>query len=104
MPKGFIIKAAPISRCYGQPGLPLRGFPLSVAISIHYCLKGDWPWYKPGQNHLQSQHVLIWGHHPAGAITQQGVNKVAVYKDETGKARGFKAACPHLVSAPSALL
>ncbi|CAL5220892.1 g2983 [Coccomyxa viridis] len=31
-----------------------------------------------------------------GAITQQGVNKVAVYKDETGKARGFKAACPHL--------
>lgn len=33
----------------------------------------------------------------AGDIIQQGVNKVAVYKDENGKAQGFKAACPHLV-------
>jgi hypothetical protein len=33
----------------------------------------------------------------AGDIIQQGVHKVAVYKDESGKAQGFKAACPHLV-------
>ena len=33
----------------------------------------------------------------AGDIIQQGINKVAVYKDESGKAQGFKAACPHLV-------
>lgn len=33
----------------------------------------------------------------AGDIIQQGINKVAVYKDESGNAQGFKAACPHLV-------
>ena len=33
----------------------------------------------------------------AGDIVQQGLSKVAVYKDEGGKAQGFKAACPHLV-------
>ena len=33
----------------------------------------------------------------AGDIIQQGLSKVAVYKDESGKAQGFKAACPHLV-------
>ena len=32
-----------------------------------------------------------------GAILQKGLEKVAVYKDETGETHAFRAACPHLV-------
>ena len=56
----------------------------------------------PCSQHLQAITIIRTVTY-AGAITQQGVNKVAVYKDEAGKARGFKAACPHLVGTESAV-